>query len=444
MTLHRCVSARCVAVAVGFVLGSTSLWSAESADQRYEEALQAVLQDSANPEKSFDFVEAAVAAGDLRGAAASLERILLIDPRLANIRLELGILYLRMGNAPLAQYHINEALKAPNVPQTVRLRAERLLALAGSQARRNTFRFEGSLGYRHDSNANSGPSADAVYVMDPYTQQPILVPVTTGGETEDSALDLTMRVMHQYAFSNGSSWDTQLDGYGVRYNDLEYLDQYSIGLTTGPTLMTGGSPEAPIFIRPYGQVGQAWLDGDDYFSYFGGGLTFSGFWTPATVTQLRVGYQDRDYSNPGGIFLEDRSGDYLNGDLLQIWQLGHWQLSIGATGQSADAVADYQSSKAFGGGAGIRYFRAFGASQLPWNAYLRAAYLKTDYDAPDPFVNVYVTREDEQILVSGGVEVTVTRRLSLALDLSYIDNQSNLPNYEYDNFSAGLRAVLRF
>jgi hypothetical protein len=429
-------------------LGAASLLTTLSAigataDQTYEESLQGVIADAANPERSFDFVEAAIAAGDLRGAAAALERILLIDPRLANIRLELGVLYMRMGNDALAQYHINEALRAPNVPQTVRARAERLLAQASSQARRNTFRFETSLGFRNDSNANAGPTGNEVFVMDPFTFQPILVPIGEGGETSDSSSDLTLRLAHSFAFSGGSSWDTSLSGYAVRYADLEGLDQYSFAIDTGPTWVFAGSPDAPISLRPSIAAGKAFLDGEDYYDYTGAGLGLSGFWTPVTLTQLRVNYEDRDFQN-GARFLSDRSGKYLTTDLRQYWQLGKWQLSLGLTAQQVDAQQDYQSSDGFGGSAGVRYFGVLGGAQRPWSVYLNTDYMKSDYDAADPFVNFDLIREDERLVFSAGAEFTITRSFALALDLSQLDNDSSLPNYEYDNFSVGVRALFRF
>ncbi len=425
---------------------SPATGDAATGNDRYQQALDGVLADVANPEKSFELVEAAMAAGDLRGAAAALERVLLIDPRLANIRLELGVLYLRMGNGSLAQYHIREALRAPNVPATVRLRAERLLAQAGAEGRRSTFRFESSLSYRYDSNANAGSSADAVYVLDPFTFQPILAPLTAGAETSDSALDAAFEVSHSFAFQSarGSSWDTDLFAYTVRYQDLDALDQWSIGIETGPTLVVAGSSEAPVSIRPFGLVGTASLDGEDYFDYGGGGLELSAFWSPAMVTRLRATLEDRQFDDSPTRFLSDRSGDYLTGRLTQLWQLGRLQLSAGITAQEVDAAADYQSFGYLGGNVGARYFGTVGVSQRPWNVYLEASYGTAEYDAADFLVHPDIVRKDDRRSASAGVEVGVTRTLSVALDLTQSDNESSLPNYEYDNFSASVRMVVRF
>ncbi len=77
----------CKAAIVAWMFHGCAAAADSSEEQLYQARLDALLKDVANPERSFDFVEAAVAVGDLRGAAASLERILLIDPQLANIEL---------------------------------------------------------------------------------------------------------------------------------------------------------------------------------------------------------------------------------------------------------------------------------------------------------------------------------------------------------------------
>lgn len=73
-----------------------------SLQTEYERAYDAMLADLSDPEKSFRFAELAVRVGDINGAINALERILLLNPALDNIRLELGLLYHRVGNAAVA------------------------------------------------------------------------------------------------------------------------------------------------------------------------------------------------------------------------------------------------------------------------------------------------------------------------------------------------------
>jgi hypothetical protein len=50
-----------------------------------------MMQDLSDPERPFEFAEAAGEVDDVRGAIAALERILPLNPNLPNIALELGV-----------------------------------------------------------------------------------------------------------------------------------------------------------------------------------------------------------------------------------------------------------------------------------------------------------------------------------------------------------------
>src|SRR5690606_8733089 len=80
-------------------------------------------------------------------------------------KLELGVLYYRVGSYQVAQNYLNEALASPNVPDEVAAKAERFLAEIDKRLARN--RFSGSLyaGMRYQSNANAGPSGSNVRVL---------------------------------------------------------------------------------------------------------------------------------------------------------------------------------------------------------------------------------------------------------------------------------------
>ncbi|MFL9906530.1 tetratricopeptide repeat protein [Paraburkholderia sp. RL17-337-BIB-A] len=84
--------------------------------QKYRDAFSAMMADPANAERSFEFACAAASDDDIRGAIAALERILKINPGLANIRLQLGELYLRVNATDLAATYLCQALLAPDIP----------------------------------------------------------------------------------------------------------------------------------------------------------------------------------------------------------------------------------------------------------------------------------------------------------------------------------------
>ena len=76
----------------------------EALEQQYEEAFQVLFQDPGNLEKTFKFAELAVEIGNFETAISSLERMLLVNPDLPRVRLELGVLYFRLGSYQIAKH----------------------------------------------------------------------------------------------------------------------------------------------------------------------------------------------------------------------------------------------------------------------------------------------------------------------------------------------------
>lgn len=64
----------------------------EALKRRYDEAFRAVFADPGSLDKSFAFAEVAIQAGNFEAAISALERMLIINPNLPRVRLELGVL----------------------------------------------------------------------------------------------------------------------------------------------------------------------------------------------------------------------------------------------------------------------------------------------------------------------------------------------------------------
>lgn len=425
----------------------------DSSADAYRQALEAVLADPGNPQKSFDFVQAATNAGDLRGATSALERILLLDPRLANIRLELGVLYQRLGNRELARYHLEEALRAPNMPSPVRKRAERYLASTGTAGDRNVWSARMGLGYRHESNANAAPDSPFVTVTDVFTGQPVRGQLPEEAlEREDDVLEGWARFGHSFLFASGSgsSWDSALTLFGSRYSDLEELDQLGLRFETGPGFVFAAGPNAFSRLRPFATFGRYQLDGEDYIDAAGAGIEWIRQSRSGSATSFTLQYVDQDFENLPGLapgdpvrFLEDRSGGYVSAELGQMWQIGRAQLGVVLLGEQANADADYQSYDRYGGGLNARVYLG-GTNAVRWTAFASGIVREARYDAADIVVDPLTRRKDTRVDASLGVELAFTSRFALVVQGGYTDNSSNLPNYEYENVTAALSFVVGF
>src|SRR6188508_2215009 len=101
--------------------------------RQYDEAFQETLRKPADLDVLFRFAMLASQTGDLEGAISALERMLLINPDLPRVRLELGVLYYRLKSYEVARTYLEGVQKSANVPTEVRARADQFLAQIVSQ-----------------------------------------------------------------------------------------------------------------------------------------------------------------------------------------------------------------------------------------------------------------------------------------------------------------------
>ena len=104
--------------------------------RQYDAAFQDMLRQPADLEVLFKFAKLATELGDLEGAISAMERMLLIDPDLPQVRLELGILYYRLKSYDVAVAYLQTALNSSKLPQELRPRAEQVMARAEKRVRR--------------------------------------------------------------------------------------------------------------------------------------------------------------------------------------------------------------------------------------------------------------------------------------------------------------------
>ena len=86
----------------------------------YEVLFKQMFQNPSNLEISFKFAEQASARGDYEAAIGALERMLFFNPNLPRVKLELGVLYFKLGSWDLARGYFQDAIKGNDVPNDIR------------------------------------------------------------------------------------------------------------------------------------------------------------------------------------------------------------------------------------------------------------------------------------------------------------------------------------
>src|SRR5271154_4996171 len=75
----------------------------QSLKQQYDDAFDAMYRDPGNLGKTVEYARMAARIGDLEGAIGALEPLLMFNPELADIQLELGRLYFQLGSNEMAR-----------------------------------------------------------------------------------------------------------------------------------------------------------------------------------------------------------------------------------------------------------------------------------------------------------------------------------------------------
>ena len=84
-----------------------------------EALFQQMLRNPANLDVTFAYADVSARLGDYEAAVSALERMLLFNPDLPRVQLELGALYFRMGSYDVARDYFDKAA-AGNPPPEVR------------------------------------------------------------------------------------------------------------------------------------------------------------------------------------------------------------------------------------------------------------------------------------------------------------------------------------
>src|SRR5215469_15115174 len=101
-------------------------------EKRKDELFQQMFANPANLDVVFAYADVSAQLGDNEAAVSALEQMLLFNPNLPRVDLELGALYFRMGSFDIARTYFEKAA-ASNPPPEVKERVDQYMALIAKQ-----------------------------------------------------------------------------------------------------------------------------------------------------------------------------------------------------------------------------------------------------------------------------------------------------------------------
>ena len=417
--------------------------SAAELKRQYDAAFAAMLADPGNLDKTFAFAALAVKTGDLEGAVSALERMLLIDPNLPRVRLELGVLYYRLGSYGAARNYLQTALRSPTLPADVRQRAERFLAEIEKQ--RSPSKFSGTVlaGLRWQSNANAAPTGDVrVAGFDARLDD-------NSTAKKDWNVFAAANVQHLYDFGSqyGDAWDTRALAYGARQFKRHEVDAAILSASSGPRIAILPRQHKGLSLRIAGAIDVVSLDND--LDYVAPGATVN---LDQRIGEGNLGFafdwRRRDYNDTRKKpFNSDRDAHEYSGRVVLEHPLTPWLLASAGAGyvfyDARRRFESYEEAQFFGQFTALVPFSPFVPGQ-PTVLTLAGARMLARYDAPNAIVDPGRKRRDRDLRVSLTGSLPLGESISLLPVAAATRRDSSLPNYEYKNWFTMLGLAWRF
>lgn len=394
---------------------------------------------------NFRWAKAQLARGQVRGASATLERILVLDPDLAPVRLYYAIVLYRLDSLDEARAQF-ERLRAMNVSPDVAADIETYLSAIERRRTRLRQSITATLGSQVDSNRNAATN-DKVQLL---TGTPTAVTSTSDKPQNDVAFVGALRydVSYDLGYQEGHEIFASLIGYGSDQVRLDSLDLGSLSTEIGARIRGGYW----ILTPSANQTVQS-LSKEKYLTSRSGRLRLD--WNPRPFFNLNgsVSYADERYQNTSEssalrLHSGQRYGTHLGANYT--WNPNH-RTTLNISAGKKEAARNYYSYDSlsgelihaylFGGGSYISGSIRHGIDRYRDPDYLvtgnspqhrmdRATRTRLTYGAPL-----------SQLLPSNlfGDSTTADQIYSLLAPINwsvtgeYLNTKSNIPNYEYHN-----------
>jgi tetratricopeptide (TPR) repeat protein len=405
-----------------------------------------MMRDPSNLDLAFRYASLSSQAGDLEGAVATLERMLIFAPGLPRLQLELGVLYYRLGAYDTASTYFSGALAAPDVPDEVRRRVESYQTAIAERNRTDSFTGFVAAGVRYQTNANAAPENRLIRTT--LLADPLLLDEGSLGQDDvNGYVSSTIHYSHDLA-AQGDKLEANLQTYGALYADQHEINTAFAELTAGPTFNLERFSMENTTLGLYGILGGLVLEKDPYLVSGGAGAALAhdfGLLTRATLgaEYRREAFQDSDLRPTAS----DRTGDrYRLFGGVQHQLNSRLTLFAGLNGERRDADSDFLSYYEGGVSAGARLsFRSpFASQEAPWVFGLTGGYIKRDYDDPDRLFSFTEEERDDESFVEGSLTVPVAADWAVQTTVGYRNISSNYDLRNYDNVSTSLGIVWRF
>ena len=425
-------------------------------DRQVDEAFRQVLKTPANLDAGLQYARLLIAAGNYEGGVAALERLLLTtDPQPA-IRVELAVLYYRLGSYEMSESLLRQALNDARLASDQRAVAQTLLRDVSTRNQPSQLSGMVMIGVRRQSNPSARSDAGQVYAAGALT------PLAEGVKPKaDTDIQLTARLDHRYdlGWQNEASVVSSLvaqitdyqssSGRQLRSNQENPYDLAWGELTTGVRFKPAAIALPGLRVRPYLILAELAAQGHRYLNNRGLGLDSEYQIDEKTLASANYEYRRYHYASRVDVPAAEQLGGPDNNLRLQLSREvapGHLiNVEVGVRHhQTGRAYYDYNGQELR-----VTYATSYpsplsGMAGGYWSNSLWAGTAQRKYGAADPDIRAGLTRKDTDWRVGASLSLPISGNWSALLQLEHVKTHSNLPNYQAENTSLMGAVAYRF
>lgn len=442
-------------------LGIACAWADDSdksqLEQKKDALFQQMLREPSNLDVTFAYADVAAKLGDNEGAVSALERMLLFNPDLPRVDLELGVLYFRMGSFDVAQSYFQKAAAA-NPPEEVRARIAEYEAQITKQE--SPVQFSSSLffGIQYQSDANVAPGSASI--ISPVTGQLLsLSPEFVKQHDFNAFAAGNFLLSYDLGTQSHDTFEVGANTYVNHYFMIQHFDLDFAEVTAGPRFRFP-NPGVPwvesATVKPYLIANEVGLGENQYFATAGGGLEG----TAALPWDIQVKgifeFRQKYFSNAADRPLSTG----LNGSdkLVSLFATKpvtvNSALGVELVYLNQDTSFPFYANNTYSGAVSyrMRYADPTGFLKRPWETTVFGSRSWGIYNAPDPccvtggtaLAPNFSSRDDRHWRFGLTQVIPIDDRISLIAQVQRDVVSSNLPIYAYTSDSALIGAQIKF
>jgi tetratricopeptide (TPR) repeat protein len=415
-------------------------------DRQVNEAFQQVLRNPGNADAGLNYARLLVQDGNYEGGIAAMERLLLDPAAHPAVRLELAVLYYRLGSYAMAESQLTQALDNPALTGAYRTQAEALLR--DTRERNQVSQLDGSvmIGLRVQSNPSARSDRDTLLAGG----LPVAVPGPLRPRS-DTDVQATLRLDHRYDLGtqNEAAIVSSLVAQVVKYSSssgsqlsLNQTDPYNYALaelTSGIRFKPSAIGAPGLTLRPHLILGGIQSQGHRLLDTYGAGVDVG--YVIDERTRIDAGYEYRqfDYATrvdvpnasllggPDNLFRVRLSRELSPGSALS----GELRSRFHRTDRDFYDYDAYEARVTYA----VSYANPFASDGGFWTTSIWGGALQRHYQAADPSVDPSKRRRDTEWRLGVGNTFALTTAWSVLVQLERIETDANLPNYRNKNSS---------